>query len=93
MDQLKTQLDLAREVQERLMKLGHGRKDVEFTVEMNSDSSHAIWISAYKRNENATLYTDDSAYVFLWDTHPELVEESKRAFLDKVSEWEEKYGT
>lgn len=88
-------LDTLREVTERLTNLANSLPDnrISFSVEL-STRPYGIMATAYEWTSLTPAsdieYMDRAEWFFERD--PEEAEQKRLELLDKVSEWEEKYG-
>ena len=89
-------LDTLNEVTERLTNLANSlpNNKISFAVEL-STRPYCIIATAFKWHglkPNSDIKAMDRAEWF-FDRDPEEAEQKRLELLDKVSEWEEKYGT
>jgi hypothetical protein len=88
-------LDTLREVSDRLTNLANSLPDnrISFAVEF-STRPYGIMATAYEwrgLRPSSDIKTIDRAEWF-FERDPEEAEQKRLELLDKVSEWEEKYG-
>lgn len=88
-------LDTLHEVSERLTNLANSLPDnrISFSVEFSS-RPYGIMATAYEWTSlkpSANIRICDRAEWF-FERDPEEAEQKRLELLDKVSEWEEKYG-